>query len=135
VSNAGQPPYYKTVEELQEAIDNYFLNPTQNRTVKIDDELIKVPIFTISGFAYALGFESRQSIYDYGKNAKFSYTIKRACLFIESQYEAKLSEANPTGAIFALKSMGWKDTQEIHSKVESVGEVKIVIRNSGTSND
>ena len=61
-----------------------------------------------------MGFEDRQSIYDYIKrNDEFSCIIKRAKLFIENEYEVALRYNNVTGAIFALKNMGWKDRQEI----------------------
>jgi len=67
----------------------------------------------VSGLAYFLGFESRQSLYDYEKRSEFSYIIKRARLRIESEYEKKLSYKHPVGSIFALKNMGWADKQEI----------------------
>jgi hypothetical protein len=97
---AGQPPKYKTSEQLQKAIDVYW------------DELDKQKP-TITGLAYSLGFESRQSFYDYLKDGEFSYTLKRARLRIESIYEQNLHSNNATGSIFALKNFGWTDKQEI----------------------
>lgn len=99
---AGRPRVYETVEELEQAIEDY-INPNGSPRLKP----------TITGLAYHLGFESRQSIYDYEKEGAFSYTIKRARLFIESVYEEKLHEAACTGGIFALKNFGWKDKQDI----------------------
>lgn len=95
---AGRPAIYDNVEELEIKIQEYF-----------DQE--ETPI-TVSGLAYYLGFVSRQSLQDYKEREEFSYTIKRAVLFIESCYEQKLSGTTPTGAIFALKNMGWKDKTE-----------------------
>jgi len=95
----GRPPMYDNVAELREAIQSYF-DLHENKV-------------TISGLAYYLGFESRQSFYDYEKNPEFSYTIKRARLFIENEYESLLRSGNVTGAIFALKNFGWSDKQEI----------------------
>ena len=63
--------------------------------------------------AHFLGFESRQSFYDYEKEGEFSYTIKKARLKIESCYEQNLHSGNPSGSIFALKNLGWSDKQEI----------------------
>lgn len=100
----GRPPKYETNDELQDAIDNY--------VKKIKDSKGKEKL-TISGLCYELGFCSRQSFYDLEKDEKFSYTIKRARLFIESNYESKLTEQNATGSIFALKNFGWKDKQEL----------------------
>ena len=95
----GRPPKYNNTEELQEQISAFFLSDEK-------------PV-TISGLAYFLGFESRQSFYDYEKDSEFSYTIKRARLFIENEYEKLLQSGNVTGAIFALKNFGWTDKQEI----------------------
>jgi hypothetical protein len=97
----GRPLKFETPEELESAIQAYF------------DEMSKTNgIITISGLAYFLGFVSRQSIYDYKERDAFSYILKRATLFVESCYESKLSGTTPTGAIFALKNMGWKDKVE-----------------------
>lgn len=94
----GRPPKYETPEELEKKIDEYFEDVTKP---------------TITGLALFLGFESRQSFYDYEKNGNFSYIIKRARLHIESIYEESLHSQSCTGAIFALKNFGWKDKQEV----------------------
>jgi hypothetical protein len=117
----GRPPKYKNREELQKKITEYFekgmrkkkivIGPVTNRSVT------EIPVPTITGLALFLGFESRQSFYDYEKNEKFSYTIKKSRTFIEREYEELLSTGNVTGAIFALKNMGWKDTQTIDASV------------------
>lgn len=67
---------------------------------------------TVTGLAIFLGFASRQSIYAYADNADFSYSVKRALLFVENGYERGLRTGAPTGPIFALKNMGWSDKQE-----------------------
>lgn len=98
----GRPALFNSVEELQTCLDEYF---EENSSP------------SITGLAYHLGFESRQSIYDYEKkNDEFSYTIKRARLKIEIYYEELLSTKSVTGAIFALKNFGWADKQEIDNK-------------------
>jgi hypothetical protein len=96
--NGGRPPFYKNIQELQIAIDQYF----------IDNQFT-----TVSGLAYYLGFISRQSIYDYAEKIEFTYIIKKAVLRIEANYEMALrTDRSPAGSIFALKNMGWKDTQD-----------------------
>lgn len=95
----GRPAMFESAESLENAIQAYF-----------DIQIEKALPITISGLAYALGFISRQSLYDYKEKEEFSYILKRATFFVESQYEAKLSANNPTGSIFALKNMGWKDS-------------------------
>lgn len=112
----GRPAHYETPQELEQKIQEY-INSTAYKTSPDPENPEEViyqgePI-TISGLAYFLGFESRQSLYDYEKREGFSYIIKKARLKVESEYEKKLSSRNPTGSIFALKNMGWADRSEI----------------------
>ena len=117
-------PEYKTPEELQEAIERYFKEGATIRKVIVGSgksaQVVELPILTITGLCFYLGFESRQSFYDYEKRPSYSYTIKRARLFMEKEYEEMLSAGNTTGAIFALKNFGWTDKTEL----EHSGEVK-----------
>lgn len=94
----GRPPVFNIPEDLQRKVDEYFI------FVKAQDEPI-----TITGLCIYLGFESRQSFYDYEKREQFSYIIKKARLRVENGYEIKLSGNNVAGAIFVLKNMGWQD--------------------------
>jgi hypothetical protein len=113
---AGRPAHFTSVEELQQKIDEYFdLFPKEQQT--------------ITGLALFLGFESRQSFYDYEKVDQYSYIIKRARLSIEHAYELKLSGGNCTGAIFALKNMGWMDKSE--QKIQHEGGVNLNFKRVG----
>jgi hypothetical protein len=109
----GRPPIYTTPEELQEKIDDYFKNGVESKPVVVGKgdgkTVIDIPVPTITGLCLYCGFESRQSFYDYEKREQFSYIIKKARLFIEKHYEELLQVGNTTGAIFALKNMGWID--------------------------
>ena len=101
----GKPPAFKTDEELVSKIEEYF-NTTPNNNV------------TITGIALYLGFQSRQSFYDYEKKSDFAYTIRRARLIIENGYETILKGGdNNTGSIFALKNFGWTDRQDINQNI------------------
>lgn len=94
--NVGRPAKFTSADELQKAINIYFEQEQETPT--------------LSGLALALGFESRQSMYDYEKKGDaFSYTIKRARLQVECIYEKRLYSNSPAGAIFALKNLGWSD--------------------------
>ncbi len=95
----GQPPIFDSPEQMQIQAQAYI--------DKCSTDKVRP---TITRLCYELGFESRQSFYDYEKRDEFSYTVKRLRLFIESGYEAGLSENGCAGSIFALKNMGWKDT-------------------------
>jgi len=109
---SGRPKLFNSPEELEERIHEYFNGRCNKRKQFISGIPYTVPVPTITGLALFLGFESRQSFYDYEKMDGYSYTIKRARLFIEREYEEQLQIGNTTGAIFALKNMGWKDKTE-----------------------
>ena len=111
---AGQPAMH-TPETLKEAIQAYFDNPP----IRISGEQ-EVPFISITGLVLSCGFSSRQSFYDYEKKAEFSCIIKTARLLVENEYEYKLQQNNPTGAIFALKNMNWKDTQVVQNENKEV---------------
>lgn len=108
----GRPPIFETDEQLAAKVEEYFADIEANGKPA-----------TITGLALYLGFESRQSFYDYEEKENFSYTIKKARLRIENEYEMKLSGNNVAGSIFALKNLGWKDkTETEHSGKLDVGK-------------
>jgi hypothetical protein len=124
---AGRPPFFETVEQLEEAIHKYFTEGVKKRKVVVgkapNAQLIEIEVPTITGLCYYIGFESRQSFYDYEEKPEFTYTVKRARLFIEQEYEEQLIIGNTVGAIFALKNMGWKDkTEREHSGAIDLGK-------------
>ena len=94
----GRPPKFETPEQLEQACGEYIEANGLN--------------LTITGLAMYLGFDSRQSLYDYEKRPEFSYIIKAARLAVENSYEKSLRSVSVTGAIFALKNMGWRDKVE-----------------------
>lgn len=99
-SNAkmGRPLKYKSVEDLDDAIKEYFdKNPAKP---------------TICGLALDLGFMDRQSLRDYSEREDFSCSIKRAISRIESMHEENLYSNGAAGSIFWLKNRDWKDKQE-----------------------
>lgn len=98
-NDGGRPPKYETPEELAEAVEDYLAN----NEVK-----------TVTGLALWLGFESRQSLYDYEKRDEFSYIIRRAKLWVENYYEMQLLTSNSAnGPKFALQQMGWADKKHL----------------------
>jgi len=125
-NKGGRPPIFNSPEELQEAIDRYFNSGIKKKSIVVgkgsNKQVIQVPIPTITGLCYFIGFESRQSFYAYEQREGFCYTIKRARLFIEQEYEEQLQIGNTIGAIFALKNMGWIDKTEhdVTTKGESI---------------
>lgn len=125
---AGRPPYFKTVEELDKLIDDYFqkcqpelLKDSEGNvmTDKKGNALWELNPPTITGLALHLGFVSRQSIYDYEKrNDEFSYSIKKARTFCEHYAEKALLTGGiaPAGPIFILKNYGWRDNYHLESE-------------------
>lgn len=138
-ATAGRPAHYETPEQLQEAVDNYFIycegeyhletQPSASTVKKpgkspaaggYDQEAITEQVkvwdrypepYTVTGLVLYLGFAHRQSLDDYEGRAGFSDIIKRARSRVENAYEKRLFNDRPTGAIFALTNMGWKNQQ------------------------
>lgn len=142
-NDGGRPRLFESAEELIAEIDSYFIYiEGESHEVKhsITDPDGKTTEYkstvwdrhpepaTITGLALFLGFCSRQSLFDYEKNDKFSYIIKKARLRVENEYEKKLDRDKPTGAVFALKNMGWSDRTDI-----TTGGEKIESFNLGTA--
>lgn len=97
MAKVGRPLKFETAEEMAKMANDYFQNIPEGEPL------------TITGLALHLGFESRQSFYDYEERGEFSYTIKRARMRVENAYEKNLHSQNSTGSIFALKNFGWVD--------------------------
>jgi hypothetical protein len=134
---AGRPPAFTSPDDLQDLIDGYFESGVRKKKVVVgkppNTQVIEIEVPTITGLCIYLGFESRQSFYDYEDKEEFAYTIKRARLFIENEYEELLQTGNTTGAIFALKNFGWRDKQEIDQKTEHSGSITHTIDHSKLS--
>jgi len=114
---SGRPAIFTSPLELQSKIDKYFDGGARARKIITAlGDVVEVPAITICGLAYYLGFSSRQSLLDYEKRDEFSDIIKKARLRVEMNYEEMLCDGKPTGAIFALKNMGWYDRQELTGK-------------------
>lgn len=94
---AGRPRIFETPDQLLASVQEY-----------ISTE----PKPTLAGLAYFLNID-RQTLYNYADRDEYFDIIKRARDFIEYKYEERLIyENSPTGVIFALKNMGWKDKSE-----------------------
>ena len=95
----GRPRKYKSVKQMQVAIDDYFAT-----TQKI----------TITGLALHLGFTSRQDLINYqGYSPEYYDALKGAKSKVEQYYEEHIIGQNAAGPIFALKNFNWSDKQQI----------------------
>lgn len=91
---------WSSPEKMQKACDDYFEDCKKNRRA-----------VTVTGLTYHLGFAKTEQLARYAAKPEFEYVVLRAKLRVEMAYEEKLHTGAPTGAIFALKNMGWTDTQ------------------------
>lgn len=132
--------------QVKRLIDKYFDNikgeyhleqkPVKNN--KDNAETIEQKVWdrepepaTLSGLALALGFNSRQEFNDYIQNGRFASAVKQGILRIEACYEAHLHQ-NTTGAMFALKNMGWNEKYEPSPTNTEAGNIlNVKVFNSG----
>lgn len=114
MARAGRPKKYNKAEEMQNRINEYFINCDKKREP-----------YTITGLAIALDLD-RRSLVNYSKENEFFPTIKKAKAKVEECLEKRLLLGNSsTGVIFNLKNnFDWEDKQEVkHSgklKLEDV---------------
>lgn len=110
----ARPPKYKTVEELQAAVDKYFSDCEGKPLVDADGSPVlnkwgeavivgaKPP--TVTGLALALGFATRKSLIDYQAKKEFLHTITRAKSRCEEYAESRLFDKDgANGARFSLE--------------------------------
>lgn len=106
---------YKTQEELQAVIDDYFDMCDQNDRP-----------YTMAGLALHLGMD-RSTLVRYGEKDLFANQIKAAKSKVEAMLEEKLYRlGNNSGIIFNLKNnYGWHDQVEItdNDKLSKVEEL------------
>lgn len=119
----ARPLKYKTVDELQAAIDEYF-KACEGRPL-LDDKgqpvLLKgLPVMldvtppTVTGLALALGFAGRQALLNYQGRKQFKDAITRAKSRCEAYAEGRLFDRDGAhGAQFSLRcNFGWSDKAE-----------------------
>ena len=122
----GRPPKYKSKEEIEEKIEEYF-KECEGEILK-DDE--GKPIFnkfgspvvinqrppTVTGLALALGFSTRLSLLNYQGKKEFMNTITRAKARVDAYAEERLFDRDgSSGAQFSLRNnfKGWTEKTEL----------------------
>jgi len=136
--NVGTPAYYENPEELSKEVDGYFEyikgeSEIQEVEVPGRKKKQKVRVWTrepepptVTGLCLYLGFASLQSLSEYEKKGGvIGDIIKRGKTRVANRYEQNLSGSQPTGSIFALKVMGWKEG----SIMDQLNEMGIVAFN------
>lgn len=114
----GQDELFARIIEYFEYIKGEISEPEYSEEGEIlkHAEIIRNPEPpTVTGLSLYLGFSSKTTLYEYAKNEVFANPIKRALTFVEKNYEEALFSKASTGAIFALKNMGWTDKVEVEN--------------------
>lgn len=124
INKGGRPPIWTDPKALETRVQEYFEyikgKKGKDKEVTITKNGIstksKEPTWerepepaTITGLCLYLDFNSKDTLYNYRKNPLFSDSIKKGLMKVEQKYETNLHANSPTGSIFALKNMGWKD--------------------------
>lgn len=139
-SKGGRPPKFKSPEEMQKKIDDYF---TQcEGKVLTDDEgnavldkygnpvVVGAKPKTITGLALALGFTSRQSLLNYQAKPKFLDTIMRAKLRCEEYANCRLYDRDGArGAQFDL-TVNYHWNEKVSEKPETENNLFEAIKES-----
>jgi len=106
----GRPPKFKSVEELEEKIEEY-----KQYLLEKDKPA------TIAGLAYYTGID-RQTLYNYQKKDEFFGTIKEFVDWVKMTMEETAIDNSSSGVIFLMKNYGYTDKVE-----QEITEHKITI--------
>lgn len=125
-----------TASGRMQAIDNYFdfikgepQPTTATGSSKTTKEWIRAPeVPTLRGLALFLKLKNLEDLELSEQKKRYRKALRYARLKVEAAYEQQLFE-KPTGAIFALKSMGCTDKPKSASVTNKT--LKIEIINSG----
>jgi hypothetical protein len=85
------------------------------------------PPYTFAGLYLYLGV-SESKYKRLKKDPEYRDAIDYAHAKMQEQYEQKLMTTSPTGAIFALKNMGWSDTAKIEMAVDGQMSVEQLLK-------
>ncbi|MBS1531846.1 MAG: hypothetical protein JSU01_16180 [Bacteroidetes bacterium] len=100
---------FRSAKQLDELINAYF-DSLKNNSEEENTESSAPPTF--AGLLLFTGFTGREEFDEYAAMPRYSRMLLRANLRISEIYEKKLHESS-TGAVFALKNMGWNERPEI----------------------
>lgn len=138
--NGGRPPKYKSVDEMQMKIDEYFT--LCEGQVLVDENGKAVcdkfgrPVIinsrppTVTGLALHLGFTTRQALLNYQAKSKFVDTITRAKSRCEEYAESRLYDRDGSrGAMFSLTNnfKGWSNSPQPKEESEQLKQAKEIL--------
>lgn len=136
----GRPPKYKSVEEIEGKIEDYFREcdgkPLLDDDGKALTDKYGKPIVlnrkppTITGLALALGFTTRRSLLNYQGKKEFMHTITRAKSLVEAYTEERLFDRDGVqGAKFSLINnfKGWSEKPEDDGDSDLLAKAKEIL--------
>lgn len=101
--------YFKDRDLLENLIEDYFNQTADDAPSKAKEKSSP----TVTGLALHLGFNSKNEFDQYQIKGRYKKLIERARFKVMAYYESRLHYPSPTGAMFALKCMGWNDAGKI----------------------
>jgi hypothetical protein len=107
-NTVGRPRKFKSAEELQKCVDNYFKTTSEQGEP-----------FMITGLCLHLDCD-RRTLLNWQKDDEFFHIVKKAKLKVEASLERELHRGNNTaGTIFNLKAnFSWIERQNISMEVQ-----------------
>ncbi|HWZ35886.1 MAG TPA: terminase small subunit [Mucilaginibacter sp.] len=109
---------------LNQLIDEYF-ERSKNDTNKHPDPV------TLTGLALYLGFTNKEAFDEYEQMYKYRDSLTRARFRVMAYYESRLHHPSPSGAIFALKSMGWDHKVEAKKPNNRANSLTVKVIDTG----
>ncbi len=112
-----EPP--KTAQELKKRMDKYFNSRVETQTDEKTQKKKKQIIcpYTLTGFALALGLESREELYTF-KDPKMQSLIRRGILRIEEYAEERLFSKDAFSGVKLFLSVNFDRWRDLKGGVE-----------------
>lgn len=111
---------------LLAAIDSYF---DQLKLAETSGEKTCTP--TLAGLALHLGFTTKEDFEQYEIRGRYGWITKQARFKIMAYYESRLLMPAPTGAIFALKCMGWDERPKAIDTADNQTSIEVKLIETG----
>ena len=120
--------YFKYIEG-EYRIENTLAKKGEEQPITQKVTIREAEPATIASLIFYLGFNSREDFDAMEKKGLYAAILKRARLQVEAAYERRLLQPSPTGAMFALKNMGWNekaDTEKTVTNIATTLTIKLI---------
>jgi hypothetical protein len=124
---------FKSKEELCASVERYFkyIEGEYRAEKKVANKANEEPVIqkiaireaepaTIASLVFHLGFNSREEFDALEEKGRYSAILKRARLRVEAAYEKRLLQPSPSGAMFALKNLGWNERADAEKQTPNI---------------